>query len=81
MLIKGGVTDENDDFDGMLAIIIGAAILGCLLTLHDVFVLHHAFDFEKFGTGAATLIGAGGMGYGAKRLGEKYGSRDSTSDS
>lgn len=72
---KGAVTDEHDDFDGLLALIICSVILGCLLTLWKVF--HGSdFDFEKFGTGIASIIGAGGMGYGAKRLGEKYGRSD-----
>ena len=77
---KAGLTDENDDFDGLLATIIFAVLLGCFITGWSFFIRGTEFDFEKFGTGIAALVGAGGMGYGAKRLGEKYG-KSSTTDS
>jgi hypothetical protein len=69
---KQGLTDENNDFDGLLVAIIFATVLGCGLTMYDVFHKGKDFDFEKFGNGVAFIIGAGGLGYGAKRLGEKH---------
>lgn len=73
MPLKQGITDENDDFDGLLATIICAVVLGCILTIKQTIFGHVEFDFEKFGTGIATILGAGGTGYCFKRIGEKYG--------
>ena len=79
LLFKGGITDENDDFDGILATIIFAVVFGTALTLFQVFVRHTDFDFEKYATAVGVLLGAGGSGYGIKRLGEKYGNHSGPS--
>jgi hypothetical protein len=73
--IKDALTDEHDSFDGLLAALLGAILFGIFLTGWSFFVRDQAFDFEKFGMGIAVIAGAGGAGYGAKRLGEKYGNR------
>ncbi len=78
---KGGITDENDDFDGLLATIIFTVLFGCFLTGWSFFLRDKEFSFTDFGTGVAALIGAGGAGYGVKRLGEKYGRATTVSES
>lgn len=76
---KDAITDENNSFDGLLTIILFSIALGCLITCYEVFYKGKDFDFEKFGNGVAFIAGAGGVGYGAKRLGETHG-RNRTDD-
>ncbi len=76
--IKDGITDEHDSFDGLLAALLGSLLFGVFLTGWSFFVRHEPFDFEKFGMGVAVIAGAGGAGYGAKRLGEKYGNHSNS---
>ena len=79
--LKDGVTDEHDSFDGLLAALLFALAFGTFITGWDYFVRHGEFKGESFGTMIAMIAGAGGAGYGAKRLGEKYGNRTNTGDS
>lgn len=79
--IKDGITDEHDSFDGLLAALLFTLAFGTFVTGWDYFIRHNEFNAERFGTMVAMIAGAGGAGYGAKRLGEKYGNRNtSTSD-
>lgn len=71
---KHALTDENGDFDPILGVIIFAVLYGCALSGFDVWRHGTTFDFGKFGEGISTILGAGGLGYGLKRVGEKYGS-------
>lgn len=76
--IKDGITDEHDSFDGLLAALLFALAFGTFVTGWDYFIRDGKFDAEKYGMMVAMIAGAGGAGYGAKRLGEKYGNRDTS---
>lgn len=77
---KSIVTDENWDFDPVLFAIVFCVFYTCGMTLWQV-KKGHEWDPEKFGNSIAFIIGAGGVGYAAKRVGEKHGMVGSSSDS
>lgn len=78
--LKSIATDENWDMDGVLFSILFTVALDCLITSYDYFVRHGIFDAEKFGMSVAVILGAGGAGYAAKRVGEKRDAVDPNSN-
>ncbi|MHB8602206.1 MAG: hypothetical protein ACYC9R_06175 [Nitrosotalea sp.] len=73
------LTDDQWFYDPIIICIVSTVFLGCLLNAWDFFHNHVSFDFEKFGNGVAFILGAGGVGYGAKRFGERRNRNDGDS--
>ena len=76
-------TDEGWDFDPIILSILVAVAFSIVLQSYAVFKRDKEFDPERFGNGIAYILGAGGVGYGAKRFGEKHnrGEKDGSTDS
>lgn len=74
-------TDDRWDFDPIIVSILVAVAFSILLQSYSVFRKDQPFDPEKFGNGIAFILGAGGVGYGAKRFGEKQHRGDNDGDS
>lgn len=74
-------TDDRWDFDPIIISILTAVACSIFLQFYSVFHKNQDFDAEKFGNGIAFILGAGGVGYGAKRFGEKHkGEKDGSAD-
>ncbi|MHB8602267.1 MAG: hypothetical protein ACYC9R_06490 [Nitrosotalea sp.] len=73
------LTDDQWFYDPIIVCIVLGVLTGIGLNMWDVFHNHIQFDFEKFGNGVAFILGAGGVGYGAKRFGERRGRDDGDS--
>ncbi len=68
------LTDDQWDADGVLLAILGTILFMCWQQYGQ------PFDPEKFGQGIGYVLGGGGLGYCAKRIGEKkYGPGDDSS--
>ena len=65
-------TDDRWDFDPIIISILIAVAFSIALQCYVVFKRDQPYDAEKFGNGIAFILGAGGVGYGAKRFGEKH---------
>ena len=72
------ITDEKDQQDILLWLLAGSIVSIILLAFCTLHITRN-IDISAVGTSLAGILGLGGFGYGAKRLGEKYGS-DSSSD-
>ena len=70
--VKEAITDERNQQDILLWLLVGGVIAFIGLGYCSLFVAK-TVDIGSFGTGLAAILGLGGFGYGAKRLGEKYG--------
>lgn len=64
-------TDDQWHPDAVLIAIIFTVFFTCLLTGYAVVVKGLPFDPSSFGTGVASILGGGGVGYAAKRFGDK----------
>ncbi len=65
------VTDEKDDHDIVLYGILSALFVGIGLSVYSVIALASPFNFSEFGAGVGFILGGGGAGYLAKRVGDK----------
>ena len=74
-------TDDRWDFDPIIISILVAVVFSIGLQIYSVVRKDQDYDPEKFGNGIAFILGAGGVGYGAKRFGEKHNRGDDNGDS
>jgi hypothetical protein len=69
---KEAITDERNQQDILLWLLVGSVISIVVLSF-TALLISRAVDIGSVGTSLATIIGLGGVGYGVKRVGEKYG--------
>ncbi len=70
-VVKQLVTDEKDNHDIVLYSILLALVVGIGLTIYSVGWRGAVFSFSEFGIGVGSILGGGGAGYLAKRVGDK----------
>lgn len=68
---KDSLTGPDDAYEIILIATLLALLVGLGLSVYVVVVKSAAFSLTDFGIGVGSLLGGAGVGYGAKKLGER----------